>query len=404
MKNIPSNYLIFCIGLLTLLLTSDDNFLSILPIYHGSKFQDLRYIFEYGDCLNKISNIDCAPYESFPFVYPQIWLLISKHISLLQGTIIYLILIFLYLIISIKTFKDINKKYIYHFLFFFSPASLLLIIRANNDIIIFILTYLIAILLKNNKLKIFSFALFLLSYLLKIYSVFLLLIFFLKKKDFNVKNYFLFLIFIIVTYFFTREILEIAKVYNKSKIVAAYSSGIIFDLFNYLSFKIKINTELFSRISLLLIIVLSFSKLNSLNYNISKENRLLFISGAIILITSFFLSRTFDYKLIFIFLIIPAILEIKTKQKSSYLINIIFFCILFVIWFEAIIFYYSRYISYDENKFIYLEDKNIKIIILGFLIGLKNIVQWIVNILMIFLIKKIILIIFIKLYIAMDKF
>jgi hypothetical protein len=389
-KNISLTYLLFCLGLLTLLIASNDNFLSILPIYHGSKFQDLRYIFEYGDCLNKISNNNCTFYENHPFVYPRIWLLISKYINLFYGTIFYLLLVFLYLIISIITFKDTNKKYIYHFLFFFSPASVLLIIRANNDIIIFILTYLLILLLKNNKFRIISFLLFLLSYLLKIYSIFLILIFFLKKKDFNIKNYFLLLIFIIFTYFFINEILEINKIYNKSKLVTSYSSGIIFDLFNYLNFKIKINTELFSRISLLIVTGLSFSKLNKINYNISKENYLLFISGAIILVTSFFLSRTFDYKLIFILLIIPAIFEIK-KKENSYLINIVIFCIFLIIWFEAIIFYYSKYINYDVNKFLYLEEKNIKIIVLGFLIGLKNIFQWIINIFMIFLCKNIVI-------------
>ena len=390
MKIISFTYLLFCLGLLTLLITSNDNFLSILPIYHGSKFQDLIYIFEYGDCLNKISNNNCTFYENHPFVYPQIWLLISKHINLFYGTIFYLFSVFLYLIISIITFKDINKKYIYHFLFFFSPASILLIIRANNDIIIFILTYLLIVLLKNDKFRIISFLLFLLSYLLKIYSIFLILIFFLKKKDFNINNYFLFLIFIIVSYFFINEILEINKIYNKSKLVASYSSGIVFDLFNYLNFKFKINAELFSRISLLIVTALSFSKLNKINCNISKENYLLFISGAIILVTSFFLSRTFDYKLIFILLIIPAILEIK-KKENSYLINIIIFCIFATLWFETIIFYYSKYINYDVNKFIYLEEKNIKILFLGFLTALKNIFQWIINIFMIFLCKNIII-------------
>jgi len=389
-KNISFTYLVFCLGLLTALIASNNSFLSTLPIYHGSKFQDLRYIFEYGDCLNKISNNNCSFYDNHPFVYPQIWVLISKYINLFYGTIFYLLLVFLYLIISIITFKDINKKYIYHFLFFFSPASLLLIIRANNDIIIFLLTYLLIILLKNNKFRIISFSLFLLSYLLKIYSIFLILIFFLKKKDFNIKNYFLLLIFIIVTYFFINEILEINKIYNKSKLVASYSSGLIFDLFNYLNFKIKINTELFSRISLLIITALSFSKLNKINYNISQENYLLFISGSIILVSSFFLSRTFDYKLIFILLIIPAIFEIK-KKDNSYFINIIIFCIFFAIWFEAIIFYYSKYINYNTNKFIYLENKNIKIILLGFMIGLKNITQWIISIFIIFLSKNILL-------------
>ena len=390
MKNISFTYLLFCLGLLAALIASNDNFLSILPIYHGSKFQDLRYIFEYSDCLNKISSNNCTFYENHPFVYPKVWLLISNYINLFYGTIFYLFSVFLYLIISIITFKDINKKYIYHFLFFFSPASILLIIRANNDIIIFILTYLLIVLLKNDKFRIISFLLFLLSYLLKIYSIFLILIFFLKKKDFNIKNYFLFLIFIIVSYFFINEILEINKIYNKSKLVASYSSGIVFDLFNYLNFKVKINTELFSRISLLIVTALSFSKLNKINYNISRENYLLFISGAIILVTSFFLSRTFDYKLIFILLIIPAIIEIKKKENSD-LINIIIFCIFLIIWFETIIFYYSKYINYDVNKFIYLEEKNIKIIVLGFLIGLKNIFQWIINIFMIFLCKNMVL-------------
>ena len=185
MKNISFTYLLFCLGLLTLLVASNDNFLSILPIYHGSKFQDLRYIFEYGDCLNKISYNNCTFYENDPFVYPRIWLLISKYINLFYGTIFYLLLVFLYLIISIITFKDTNKKYIYHFLFFFSPASVLLIIRANNDIIIFILTYLLILLLKNNKFRIISFLLFLLSYLLKIYSIFLILM---KSKKFVPKR------------------------------------------------------------------------------------------------------------------------------------------------------------------------------------------------------------------------
>ena len=99
MKNILFTYLLLCLGLLTLLIASNDNFLSNLPIYHGIKFQDLRYIFEYSDCLNKICNNNCTFYENHPFAYPQIWLLISKYINLFYGTFFYLLLVFLYLII-----------------------------------------------------------------------------------------------------------------------------------------------------------------------------------------------------------------------------------------------------------------------------------------------------------------
>ena len=119
MKNISFTYVLFCLGLLSALIASNDNFLSILPIYHKTVFQDLKYIFEYADCLNKISNINCTFYEDHPFVYPSIWLLIAKYVNLYYGTIFYLLLVLLYLIVSIITFKNINKKYIYHFLFFF---------------------------------------------------------------------------------------------------------------------------------------------------------------------------------------------------------------------------------------------------------------------------------------------
>jgi len=389
-KNISYTYVLFCLGLLSVLIASNDNFLSILPIYHKTTFQDLKYIFEYADCLNEISNINCAFYEYHPFVYPSIWLLIARYVNLYYGTIFYLLLVFLYLIVSIITFKDINRKYIYHFLFFFSPASLLLIIRANNDILIFFIIYLLIKILENNKNKIISFLLFLLSYLLKIYSIFLILIFFLKKKDFNIKNYFLFLLFAIITFYFIHEILTIDKTYNKSGIIASYSSQSIFDLFNYLNFKIKINTKIFSIISLLLLIALSFSKLNKINSNISKKSYLLFITGSIVLVSNFFLSKTFDYRLIFILLIIPAIFEIK-KNENSYLINTIIICIFSIMWFETIIFYYSKYINYETNKLVYLENKHLKIIILGLFVALKNILQWIVNIYLIFLCKNIIL-------------
>ena len=388
MKKISLAYSLFCLVLLTLLIISNDNFLRLLPIYHGSKFQDLRYIFEYGECLRGISNNNCDIYEIQPFVYPKIWILISKYTSFFYGVILYLLLVILYLIISIITFKDIKKKYLFHFLFLFSPASLLLIIRANNDLIIFILTYFFVKFLQNNNFRIISFLLFLLTYLLKIYTIFLILLFFVNKKDFNFKNYFLLLIFIVISYFFFNEILEINKIYNKSKIVVAFSSSLIFDLYNYLNFKTKINVELFSRISILLIVILSFTKLNKINYHVSKKNYYSFIAGSIILTTSFFLSKTFDYKLIFILLIIPAIFEIS--KRNSTIRNLILISIFFILWFEIIIFYYSQYINYQSNKFIYLKDKSHEIYLFGFLIGLKNIFQWTLNIFIIFLCKNVI--------------
>lgn len=300
-------------------------------------------------------------------------------------------LVFGYLYISFLSFKNLKKKYYFHFFFFFSPASLLLITRANNDILIFFLTYLSVTLLTNKKFiyKILSFSLFIISFLLKIYSLFLIIIYYTNRKNFDKKNLLFFFVFLFFFYLFSLEILEINKIYNKSKFIAAYRSDLIFDLFNYAYPKIQINTKLLSMILLLCIIIGSFLYKNKLNIQTSKKNFLLFISGSIILSTSFFFSNTFDYKLIFILFVIPALIEIKNKNKTS-LINFILIIIYLVIWFEFFIFYYSEYINYGTNKLIYVNENNHKIYILGFLLFLKNIFQWMLNIFLIFISKNII--------------
>ena len=393
MKKIPYNYsyIFFCLIVLTLILVSSDNILSKLPIYHRHKFQDLKYIFEYGDCLNLIKVSNCKEYLDFPFVYPRIWLFISRIVNFYQAQVVYILLIFGYLYISFLSFKNLKNKYYYHFFFFFSPSSLLLITRANNDLLIFFLTYLTVILLISKKFKyrIFSFSLFIISILLKIYSLFLIIIFYINKKNFNIKNLLLFFIFLIFLYLFSTEIFEINRIYNKSKFIAAYRSNLIFDLFNYTNSTMQINSKLLSMIFLTFIIIGSLLYKSKNNIQVNKKNSLLFISGSIILSTSFFFSNTFDYKLIFILFVVPVIIEIKNKKKS-YLGNLILIIIYLTIWFEFIIFYYSEYINYGTNKLIYVKENNPQIYVLGFLLFLKNVFQWILNVYLIFISKNII--------------
>ena len=393
MKKIPYNYsyIFFCLIILTSILVSSDNILSTLPIYHRYKFQDLKYIFEYGDCLNLINISNCKEYVDFPFVYPRIWIFISRIINFYQAQIVYILLVFGYLYISLLSFKNLKNKYYYHFFFFFSPASLLLITRANNDLLIFFLTYLSVILLikKKFKYRIFSFSLFIISFLLKIYSLFLIIIFYINKKNFTIKNLLLFLIFLTILYLFSTEIFEINTIYNKSKFIAAYRSDLIFDLFNYTNSKMQINSKLLSMIFLVFIIIGSFLYKSKTNIQANKKNSLLFVSGSIILSTSFFFSNTYDYKLIFILFIVPMIIEIKNKQKS-HLCNLILIIIYLTIWFEFFIFYYSEYINYGTNKLIYIKENNPKIYFLGFLLCLKNIFQWILNVFLILISKNII--------------
>ena len=83
------------------------------------------------------------------------------------------------------------------------------------------------------------------------------------------------------------------------------------------------------------------------------------------------------------------IIEIKNKKKS-YLGNLILIIIYLTIWFEFIIFYYSEYINYGTNKLIYVKENNPQIYVLGFLLFLKNVFQWILNVYLIFISKNII--------------
>ena len=151
----------------------------------------------------------------------------------------------------------------------------------------------------------------------------------------------------------------------------------------------QINSKLLSMIFLTFIIIGSLLYKSKNNIQVNKKNSLLFISGSIILSTSFFFSNTFDYKLIFILFVVPVIIEIKNKKKS-YLGNLILIIIYLTIWFEFIIFYYSEYINYGTNKLIYVKENNPQIYVLGFLLFLKNVFQWILNVYLIFISKNII--------------
>jgi hypothetical protein len=143
---------------------------------------------------------------------------------------------------------------------------------------------------KKFKYRIFSFSLFIISFLLKIYSLFLIIIFYINKKNFTIKNLLFFLIFLTILYLFSTEIFEINTIYNKSKFIAAYRSDLIFDLFNYTNSKMQINSKLLSMIFLVFIIIGSFLYKSKTNIQANNKNSLLFLFGSIILSTSFFLA------------------------------------------------------------------------------------------------------------------
>lgn len=278
---------------------------------------------------------------------------------------------------SILFFK---KRVTVFFLFIFSPSSLLIIQRGNNDLVIFFILFLFGITIISNKLKKISFIPLIISIQLKIYPVFLIGLYFLKKVF--IKQYVQILIVLFSIFFFIEEIISISKVYNKSNVTLAYSSDTIFYIINYL---IKINpqyTKIISIICMILLIGISF--LFKIKEKQNSNNEIFFLIGSITLITSFFLSNTYDYKFIFIVFCIPLILELKKIRKK------ILILILISAWIEFIV-YYSRNFSNINNLISYKEILNLNLNSFIFIIStiFKNFIYWIINFYLIIITKDI---------------
>ena len=170
-----------------------------------------------------------------------------------------------------------------------------------------------------------------------------------------------------------------------SKITLTYSSKTIFHMIGFI---FEINEKYFLFISIILFfLILAFSFKFKINLNEPSKEEDLFIIGASILIFSFFLSSSFEYRLIYTILLIPFIS--MNRKKNFALFKYIHFIIIFIMWFEFLIFYTYEYINFNElkNEFGYVV--NYQSIYLGILIGIKNLCYWLLNIFLIIIIKEI---------------
>ena len=140
---------------------------------------------------------------------------------------------------------------------------------------------------------------------------------------------------------------------------------------------------------ILFFLILAFSFKFKINLNEPSKEEDLFIIGASILIFSFFLSSSFEYRLIYTILLIPFISV--NRKKNFALFKYIYFIIIFIMWFEFLIFYTYEYINFDELKIEFGYVVNYQSIFLGILIGIKNLCYWLLNIFLIIIIKEIFL-------------
>lgn len=356
------------------------------PIYGGKLFSDWNYIIEYSSCRNLILEnavnlkYNCEVTLKNVFIYPSIWLksyLISEEFF----KIIPYFIIILFLIICMKVIN--TENFFPNFIILFSTPFVLVMQRGNNEMIIFILIYFFLFFFQKKKFILPTVFLFI-SGFLKIYPITILIIFF-RKKIFSMYNFFLLFLLVAFLIIMKNEIISISS-FLQSKITLTYSSQTLFLIINYF-FQLSNNYFLFFSIGAFLILfMISLSIRVNIDDQFEEENS--YVIGSTILIFSFFLSTSFEYRLIFSAFLIPLIT--KGINKKIFLFKLTYIVLLFSLWFEFLIFYTYNFIEFNNIKSNFGYILNMQTIVLGSLIFLKNLFYWLLNFFMMITLKEII--------------
>ena len=338
MKNSKSLKLIFelliplSLSLLIFLLSKNQgnwfSFWHSLSIPAQIPFSDLKAHIHFYDCFKNEINIYLNECYLIPdgnakiSTHPKIWIYLVNFLNL-QKEYIYNIFIitvytiyFYFLIKLFLEYKEIKSR-IFFIIFFISTTNLILIERFSTDVFIFIIVFLILNLKKNYVKSL----LILLGVSLKYYPIFLLSIF-ISNKKYLLLNCLFFFLFISIFYLdqiklVSENILEVALIiaYGARTLAKAfYHLSIEYDFFvsdqNYHYFKnfIILLTSLYCLGIFIIGYLFSKIKIN----NISNNFETYFISGASIYIGTFIIGSNFDYRLIFLILTIPYIINIIT--------------------------------------------------------------------------------------------
>lgn len=363
----------------------------LYPLYGSNLFQDWIYILlhQTNECkhtffFSNYENItNCEEYLSSNFVYPKIWLKISAIINnSLVFEIILLHLVLIFIFINLKILN--NLKVFSKILFFFSPVTILLIERGNNDIVVFILTYLFSLFFTQKKI-LTSIIFMLTGILLKIYTISIIPILFLQKKN-KITLLLIFLVSIILLYLTNFEYL--LNNYNRSGLLLSYSSSVYFKILNTI-FDLKINYQIFSILILTFIIIYSINKKINLPVSNNKDEIFFLVSSAI-LVSSFFLNEGFVYKLVFLSFNFPLIYEYN-KINSSRFYKYILIILYLSLYVEFLPFILENIFEINREEFKNNPMISFENMLYGLSIIFKNFVFWLLNINLILISTKIFL-------------
>ncbi|WP_415321366.1 hypothetical protein ABXT63_01975 [Candidatus Pelagibacter sp. Uisw_092] len=312
----------------------------------SSRFVDYMAMVNWLEChslgvdlyvINESYSVICDGKKAYPISYGHALLFLPYNDVLAVFYTKYLpfIIIFLFIFLTIKIINPKNKiEKLLLFLIIFNPSVLLAFDRLNFDMIVYIL----AIIICFNRIYVINWFSILFVSLIKVYPVALFInIFFESQKRTN-KNIFLVILLIsFVTlayaYFYTETILFFLEALRAGKPGYHYlfSLNSIPKILEYI-FNLNYQIMLLLTYSLFIFLVVKINKnfnslSNQLQNDIFSNNSKLFMVGGYTSVICFFLFSNWFYREVFLILMIPHLLSLKSSTDNKVL-KLLFFLII----------------------------------------------------------------------------
>lgn len=288
-------------------------------------------------------------YLSIPHVYSCSWFLLH-HVGFSDDYRIFIGVIIIVLF-AVSITELVKYKFLYFLPLILSPTLIFTIERCNNDLIIFIMLWFTGFFaLSDSRKKIFfSHILLITAVSFKYYPIAFSLIYLFRKENLtsNLKHILTQALFFMIWISFVWEDLQFQQLTIPNP---GYSFSFGFETFNTLCsnlLHLNVNVSFFVNSLIILFFVLSLSKFYAKNLICTKakdtQKRLkvsLCFGGTMVLLFCYFVRTSFDYRMIFIFFILPTFLDFKfftLKKISHFFLSPIFIYFLFLIsiWIEA---------------------------------------------------------------------
>ena len=272
--------------------------------------------------------------------YPRVWQLLF-YFDLNQNKTIYLAATcFAFYLLGVFIICNTIEGSIWKIIFLciaFSPSALLGIERGNVDLIIFGITALAGQLFAINV--VFSISLLAIAFILKLYPILAMPFLISMTHPKKILKISLFMLAFIIMYLILKydELILIsnstprtfALSYGKNVLHSALSYGLSLDEFSLDIIKLSIN--LFLLFSSILVISKSYfhARIDSINFKLQCE--VFFLAGASIYCGTFWIGNNFEYRLIFLLLVIPFFLDEINKSFDDFRKKISIFFIALVL-------------------------------------------------------------------------